>query len=298
VDESLLFRARKALVDRRNSRPQPARDDKVLADWNGLLICGFAQAHRATGDPIPLKAARDAFAFVSTTMADGDRLAHSFMDGHLVLPGLATDYANMIAAAIELFAATGETPYLDQARKWFGGAERYHFDAASASYRLNATDSEPLFATPYSVADEATPAATGTMASNAIRLFMLTSHPTYRSRADEILASLPARVEKDVVGSAGLQAAYDTALRGRLAFVIGPREATEPLEQESLREADPAFTIAHVDMASIPANHPAYGKRSEREGAVFLCDALRCMPPILDAETLGETLRTTRRGLA
>jgi uncharacterized protein YyaL (SSP411 family) len=231
-------------------------------------------------------------------MADGDRLAHSFMEGQRVLPGLATDYANMISAALSLFALTGDADYLNHAGRWFAAADRHHFDAATSAYRLSADDAEPLFATPMSVSDEATPAATGRMAANAVTLFMLTGEARYRARADELFRPLAQRAARDLVGSASLQSAYDNLLRARSAFVVGTDQAVAPLRDAALREPDPALIVAAVDPGLIGPANPAAGKQPQGAAAVFLCDAFRCLPEIAEPEALTATLRETRRGLA
>ncbi len=118
---------RAPLLSRRNARPQPARDDKVLADWNGLAIAGLADAARVNGNVAAREAALAAFRFVSESMSEGDRLAHSVLDGKRVFPGIATDYANMIRAGLALFALEGDTAFLDRAEAWFAAAKRHHF---------------------------------------------------------------------------------------------------------------------------------------------------------------------------
>jgi uncharacterized protein YyaL (SSP411 family) len=294
-DEAELARMRSILLARRAERPQPARDDKVLADWNGLAISGLVQTHRATGSAKGLAAAQAAFAFVSESMADGDRLAHSSLRGACVIPGLATDYANMIAAALDLFAVDGEHRYLERATRWFAAAEKQHFDAESGAYRLSPYDGEKLIATAASHTDEATPAATGVMARNAARLFMLTGGQAYRTGAETMFARLGGGAERDVVGSASLQSAYDESLRGRLAFLVGIPDRR--LLTVALDEADPAFTIVVADTNMIPPTHPAYGKRPAQESAVFLCDATRCLPEVSDPCELETRLQQTRKGL-
>ena len=99
----------------------------MLADWNGLAIAGLAHAARVNGNADARKAALAAFRFVSESMAEGDRLAHSSLDGERVFPGVATDYANMIRAALALFALEGDAAFLDRAEAWFAAAKRHHF---------------------------------------------------------------------------------------------------------------------------------------------------------------------------
>jgi hypothetical protein len=297
--EAELASMRETLLSRRNKRPQPGRDDKVLADWNGLAISGLAHAARATGNAYAENAALRAFRFVSESMAGGDRLAHSELGGKAVFPGVATDYANMIHAALDLFALQGEAAYIERAEVWFAAADRHHFVAESAAYNLTADDAPPLIARPLSINDEATPAATGTMAAAAARLFMLTGEASYRERAEALLKHLSARGAQDVVGSASLQSGFDTLLRGRLALIMGTGKAPAGLLKAALDEADPALIAARIEPDAVRAGHPAEGKRPTRsEAALFLCDAFRCLPEIASPEGATEALRSSRSGLA
>jgi uncharacterized protein len=286
------------LLAKRNTRPQPDRDDKILTDWNGLAISGLANAAAATNDDVARRAAIEAFGAIVRTMTEGDRLAHSSLDGERVFPGVATDYANMIRASIDLFALTGEGTYIDRAEAWFAAADRHHFDTDSSAYDLVASDAPPLIAKPLSITDEATPAATGIMAENAATLFMLTGAAHYRQRAEAVLGHLSTRAESDIVGTASLQSAFDTLLRGRLALVLGSGVEADALVAAALGEADSALVVAKVGADAIRSGHPAEGKRPSGAAAMFLCDALRCLPEIVAPEEARTALRETRRGLA
>jgi uncharacterized protein YyaL (SSP411 family) len=294
--EASLAAARARLLHRRTSRPQPGQDDKVLADWNGLAISGLVQAARATNNGAARDAALAAFRFVAESMSVGGRLSHSATRA-AAIPGLATDYANMIRAALDLFALEGERRYLDQAEIWFAAAERRHFDSESSAYRLAADDAPRLIAEAMSVTDEATPAATGVMAANAAVLFTLTGEERYRAHGQAILTRSAGRLAEDVVGSASLQSAYDTMLRSRLAVISGDR--SEPLIEAALAEPDPALIISTSPAEAIKPGHPAAGKRPTKgASALFLCDALRCLPELATPAEATKALLETRRGLA
>jgi uncharacterized protein YyaL (SSP411 family) len=298
-DEDYLLGLRDVLLARRNQRPQPGRDDKVLADWNGLAITGLAHAERVNVNGIAREAATAAFRFVSESMANGDRLAHSFLDDKLVFPGVATDYANMIRAALALFSLDGNPGLLTRAELWFAAAKQHHYVEAAAAYNLLADDAPVLIAQPLSVADEATPAATGVMAGNAAALFMLTGDPSYRNHAERIVSHLSARAGQDIISAASLQSAFDTLLRGRLAFAVGEGATTaNALLEVALAEADPALLAAYVRPETIRPGHPAEGKRPTGSAALFLCDAFRCLPEIATADEARAALGRTRSGLA
>jgi uncharacterized protein YyaL (SSP411 family) len=296
--EAELEALRAKLLSRRNEGPQPGRDDKVLADWNGLAIAGLAHAARVSVSGEARKAALDAFLFVSQSMADGDRLAHSSLDGALVYPGVATDYANMIRASLALFALEGEAAYIDRAEAWFAAAKTHHFVEDAVAYNLVADDAPPLIATPLSLNDEATPAATGTMANNAATLFMLTGDGSYRDHAEKILGHLASEGGRDIIGAASLQSALDTLVRGRLAFVVGEGDEADALLDAALTEADPAMLASRVKPEAIRPEHPAEGKKPTKgKAALFLCDAMRCLPEIVSPVAAVESLTATRKGL-
>jgi uncharacterized protein YyaL (SSP411 family) len=231
-------------------------------------------------------------------MTQGDRLAHSSLDGTFVYPGVATDYANMVRASLALFALEGESAYLDRAEAWFAAAKVHHFVEEAAAYNLVADDAPPLIAMPLSLNDEATPAATGTMAQNAAALFMLTGDSSYRDHAEKILGHLATEGGRDIIGAASLQSAFDTLVRGRLAFVVGEGDEANALLDAALAEADPAMVVAKVKPEAIRPGHPAEGKKPTKgKPALFLCDAMRCLPEIVSPAGAVESLTATRKGL-
>ena len=106
-DEARLAALRAKLLAVRDDRVRPGLDDKVLADWNGLMIAALANASLMLDEPSWLDMAERAFAFIARAMTRGDRLGHSWRQGQLKFPGLASDFAAMIRAALALYEATG-----------------------------------------------------------------------------------------------------------------------------------------------------------------------------------------------
>ena len=144
ADEARLAGLREKLLAARAARVRPGLDDKVLADWNGLMIAALANASLMLDEPSWLDIATRAFDFVASKMTRGDRLGHSWRQGQLKFPGLASDFAAMIRAALALYEATGKKPYLDQALTWQHALDRDYADAATGTYYLTAADAEGL----------------------------------------------------------------------------------------------------------------------------------------------------------
>ena len=116
------------LLKERDKRIRPGLDDKVLADWNGLMIAGLVEAGILLGEPSWLEMARRAFEFVAAHMSRDGRLGHSWRQGQLLLPGLASDYAAMIRAALALYEVTGEGGFLERALAWQGQLDAHYAD--------------------------------------------------------------------------------------------------------------------------------------------------------------------------
>ena len=132
----------------RATRVRPGLDDKVLADWNGLMIAALANAGLLFDEPSWLDIAVRAFDFVARAMTRGDRLGHSWREGQLKFPGLASDFAAMIRAALALYEATGQRHYLDRALAWQHALDRDYANAETGTYYLTAADAEGLVIRP------------------------------------------------------------------------------------------------------------------------------------------------------
>ena len=125
--ERRLAELRDRLLRRRASRVRPGFDDKVLADWNGLMIAALANAAAAFDRPEWLAAAEAAFDFVCTKMVANGRLFHAYRAGEAKAPATANDYANMIRAALTLANVTGNRSYIERAQEWTGVLDRHYW---------------------------------------------------------------------------------------------------------------------------------------------------------------------------
>ena len=183
----------------------------------------------------------------SRAMTRGDRLGHSWRDGQLKFPGLASDFAAMIRAALALYEATGEQRYLDQALAWQRALDRDYANAETGTYYLTAADAEGLVIRPASTADEATPNHNAVAAQNLIRLALLTGDDAWREKADRLIAAIaPATVENLYMHMALLNA-IDLRLRAAEIVVTG-----EGARADALLAAARAIPLARPDRAACP----------------------------------------------
>jgi uncharacterized protein len=296
-DEARLAASRAKLLRVRDTRVRPGLDDKVLADWNGLMIAALANASQMLAEPSWLDMAEHAFAFIAVAMTRGDRLGHSWREGQLKFPGLASDFAAMIRAALALHEATGRQSYLDQAVAWQRALDRDYADTDTGTYYLTAADAEGLVIRPASTADEATPNHNAVAAQNLIRLAGLTGDDDWRTRADRLIAAIaPATVDNLYMHMALLNA-VDLRLRAAQIVVTGEGARADALLAAARATPSLDRIVLHASSAdALPPSHPAQQQvTASGEPRAFVCVGETCSLPVTDSAALVRTLEAARQ---
>jgi uncharacterized protein YyaL (SSP411 family) len=225
-------------------------------------------------------------------MTRGDRLGHSWREGRLLFPGLASDFANMIRAALALYEATGERVYLDQALSWQGALDRHYANPDTGGYFLTADDAEGLVVRPGATYDDATPNPNGVSAQNLVRLAVLSGDEAWRRRAEGLIEGVLAAAGENLIGHASLLNALDLRLRATEIVITGAGERAAAAIAAALRLPILTRIVLRAPNAdALPAMHPAREKiAAAPEGAAFVCVGERCSLPV-DAATLAEAVR-------
>jgi len=293
-DEDRLARSRARLLAARARRIRPALDDKILADWNGLMIAALTDAGALLDHPEWIALADDAYRFIMTTLRRDGRLAHSWRDGKAVWPGLATDHAAMAKAALALHAATADPRYLADAEALADTLRRHYWNDAEPGYYLSADDAEALIIRPRSLTDEATPSATAVMAQNLIRLWRLTGREIYRDDADAIIAAAGDAIAGNLFATAGLLNALDLRLGATDVVIIAPPGTDPtPMHQAARAAATPNLVLAlHRDATRLPPPHPAHGKQAfDGKVTAYVCRGEACSLPVTEPAALAPLIR-------
>ena len=286
----VLAELRANLLAARNKRVPPGRDDKILADWNGLMIAGLVRAAGLLGSKDWLVLAAGAFRFVTESMADGAGLAHSYRGGRLIAPGFALDHAAMAEAALALHDSTGDEHYFALARRWSLHLDRYYREADSGLLRMTRADSAELPVIPRPTHDDAVPNANGVHAANLLRIAAQTGLSEDREQADRFLSAILAVAARAPMAHGSVMNAYDLARNGVEIVLAGPG-------REAFREA--ALALPHLttmlvtcpDPDGLQPDHPAHAyAKHARNGAAFICRHGRCLPPITDPNRLAEAV--------
>lgn len=287
-----LAMLRGKLLKEREKRIRPGLDDKVLADWNGLMIAGLANAGALLDAPDWIAMAARAYRFIRENMSRGDRLGHSWREGRLLFPGLASDFANMTKAALALYEATGERGYLAQALTWQRTLDRHYANPDNGGYFLTADDAEGLVVRPAATYDEAVPNPNSVAAASLVRLAALTGDDAWRDKADRLIEGVLGAAGENLVGHAALLNALDLRLRGAQVVITGSGERAEALLDAARKLPTLNRIILRAsDTSALPASHPAHDKiAAAPDGAAFICVGETCSLPVTDSAALTQTL--------
>lgn len=283
---------REKLLAHRESRVRPGLDDKVLADWNGLMIAALVHAACAFDKPDWLQIARTGFEFIRTNMTRDERLGHCWREGRLLIPALASDYAAMGRAALALFEATGDNAYLAQALRWQSTLDTHYADVDHGGYYLTADDAEGLIVRPHSTADDAIPNHDGLIAQTLVRLAALTGATKWRNRIDNLFAALLPSATENGFGQLSLMNALDLRLSGAEIVVVGEGAQADALLSAARKLPHATSIVLHAPHAdALPQDHSARAKiTAVTQSAAFICRGQSCSLPLTHPEALSGIL--------
>jgi uncharacterized protein YyaL (SSP411 family) len=296
-DEARLALLRATLLAAREHRVRPGLDDKVLADWNGMMIAALVNAGVLLDEPTWIEMASRAFMFIAARMTHGDRLGHSWRQGKLLFPGLASDYVHMIRAGLALYEATGEGAYLERALTWQGDLDRHYGNPTTGGYFLTADDAEGLVVRPNATTDEATPNPNGIAAQNLVRLALFSGLDAWRRQADRLFDGLLPIAAENLFMHVSLLNALDLRLRAAEIVIAGSGPRAEELAQVALKQPFVERIVLRAPTAAaVPPSHPAQEKiRATKEtAAAFICVGERCSLPVTATHEIEGALTAMR----
>ncbi|MCI0417088.1 thioredoxin domain-containing protein [bacterium] len=207
--------ARKKLFQVREARVHPLKDDKILADWNGLMIASFAKAAAALAEPKYAEAASRSANFILNKMRKQDgSLIHRYRSGEAALQAHVDDYAFLVYGLIELYQTTFEISFLKNAIELNDHMLRHFWDEPAGGFFFTSDTGEQMLVRTKEVYDGAVPSGNSVAYFNLLRLGRITANPELERKAEQL--------ERAFAGQIGhLPSAYTQFLIG-LDFRIGP----------------------------------------------------------------------------
>ncbi|HET6528393.1 MAG TPA: thioredoxin domain-containing protein, partial [Balneolaceae bacterium] len=216
----------KKLLKVREKRVHPLLDDKILIDWNGLMIAALAKAGRAFQNEEYVEQAKRCFTFISAQLMDkNDELKHRWRNGDVAINAHADDYAFLIWGLIELYEATFESRYLQQAVKLNQKFIDQFWDREKGGFYFTPESDEQLLGRKKEIYDGALPSSNSVAMMNLLRLGRLTGQTKWEEMADEMnqLFSTDIRKAPTGFGFALLSIDFTTA-KAQEIVIVGKKE--------------------------------------------------------------------------
>jgi len=290
-----LAGARARLLAARGRRVAPGRDDKILTDWNALMIGTLALAAQVLDENRYLAAAARAARFLLERMrrpasgggaVTGDRLLHSFKDGDARHPACLTDYAFLVGALLDLYEADFDAAWVTQARALAAAMIDLFWDDTAGFY-FTGRDHEQLIARPRENSDGATPAGASVAALALQRLAWLTGDDSLAKKSRVVLRLYRDSVERFPSAFGMMLCALDQHLdRQRQIVIAGRRD--EPRVKEAIRTLRAQFDPNRLTALADPGDRAAAdsvpllaGKEASDAGpAIYICENGTCKKPV------------------
>ena len=221
--------ASEKLLAARYERIRPSMDDKVLTDWNGLMIAAFAKGFQVFGEQKYLKAAEKAADFIMETLySPGNRLLHRYRDGAAGISGTSDDYAFLIHGLLELYEAGFQMRHLKAAVSLNIELFEYFWDPASGGFHFTASDSESLLFRKKESTDAAIPSGNSVEMLNLLRISRIIADPELEETADRLERAFSKLIKKAPSGYTQFLSALDFRLGPSYEVIIsGKRESPD-----------------------------------------------------------------------
>ena len=227
-----LASARLKLFDAREKRVRPHKDDKVLTDWNGLMIAAFARGAKVFGDKAYLKASGNAINFILQNMLGPDgRLFHRYRDGQAAIAANLDDYAFLIWGLIECYEATFDVEYLKTALSLQDHLTRHFWDGRKGGYYFTPDDGENLIVRQKESYDGAIPSGNSVAMLNLIRLARMTANHELEEQAAQISRAFAGSVCKSPAGHTQFMVALGFLEKPSYEIVIAGKTGAEDTEK-------------------------------------------------------------------
>jgi hypothetical protein len=290
---NVITRARAHLYEARRQRVAPARDDKVLTGWNGLMQRAFAEAGRIFDRQDYRDAAVANAQFLLETMRTDSGLLRSWRNGHARIAAYLEDYSALASALLSTYETTGNATFFSEARTLVDEALTRFWDDKVETFFDTASDHEQLIGRPRELTDNATPSGMSLMAEALLRLAAFTGEDRYRDYATRVLAPLVPDMLKQPLAFGHLLCALDDFV-GPMdeVAIVGESDAegTRALLNIARHVYRPRMVLAQaapVDaeaQAAVPllANRPLV----DDQPTSYVCRGFVCNQPVTQPDEL------------
>jgi uncharacterized protein YyaL (SSP411 family) len=279
----LSAETRARLLAIRAGRPQPGRDDKAIASWNGLALAALAEAGRRLDRPEWLDAARRLADFLLGPLTSDDRLHRSFRAGRATGTGYLDDYANVAHGLYELHVATGDVRHLEESRRLALLAVELFADEERGGFFMTPADGERLVARTKDLDDSPIPSGNSMLAYVLLRLARIYGDDDLERRAVSVLRLLRPALPRNPSFFAWALCALDLHFSPPREIAIVGRPDDE-VARAALAAFDPNAVVAFGPAEGVPLLE---GKTQvDGKPTVYVCERFACQAPVTDPAAL------------
>jgi uncharacterized protein len=272
------------LLDERSRRPQPARDDKAIAAWNGLALAALAEAGRRLSSDTVLQAAERLGSFLLGELSSADgRLFRTWRNGRASIPGYLEDYADVAHGLYELHVATGDLRWLEEANRLARLAVELFSDEERGGFFMTAHDAERLVARTKDLDDNPVPSGNSMLAFVLLRLARIYGDDELEHRAAGVLRLVHANLSR-------IPTAFGWALCALDLYLSAPRElailgaSDDEIARAALAPFDPNAVVAFGPGEDVPLL--AGKSRVDGKPTLYVCERFSCRAPVTDASAV------------
>ena len=301
-----LEKNRQQLFTVRENRIHPFKDDKILTDWNGLMIAALARAGQVLDEPRYTAAAVKAADFMLRKLrTENGRLLKRYRNGNAGLPAHLNDYAFTVWGLLELYEASLEVTYLQEAIHINDQMIAHFWDDTDGGFYMTADDSEKLLIRSKDIYDGAIPSGNSVATLNLLRLGHMTAKQDYLKKAEEIARAFAGTVNRYPPGHSQLMVALQYALNPNFEVVIvGRPEAKDtramlaalrkpflPGKVVVLRPADKKKAAAIIRLAP----YTEFMVAKNGSATAYVCTNFICKLPTTDIDQMLANLQVKQR---
>jgi len=289
-------RATRILYDAREERMRPARDEKILASWNGLMLRALADSARAFGDETLRAMALRNGEFLFASLVQDGRVLRSYKNGEARIPGFLEDYAAVALGALALYQLTFERAWLDRARTLAKSVMELFWSDEAQAFFDTASDAETLVTRPRDVTDNAIPSGSSLAIELLLVLGDLFDEPEYEERARYMLETIAEPMARYPTAFGHALGAADMVVRGAVEVVIAGDAASAEfgaLSESVARQYVPSLVLAGGRGKAARGIALLEGRERD-EPTAYVCRHRSCDAPTSDASELDAQLRALR----
>jgi len=279
--KAMIEASKARLLEAREGRPKPFRDEKILTHWNSLMISAFVTGHQVTGDKRFLLAAEKAAGFILEHLYRENRLLHCYKDGTAKLAAYLDDVAYFTDALLDLFESTGKPLYLRKAKSLANDLISSFWDHEAGACFFTSETHEALIDRNKPVHDQSLPSGNAVAAQALQRLGYLSAEKKYQEKAEVILKAFASEMEENCFATGNMIAAADWLLRGPQEIQI--TGSPEIPETKALLEK--------IHQLYLPNKLISFkGQETEAGPSVVICKRFSCSAPLKRWEEIRKNL--------